>query len=179
MTSRKVQHLTLEHENGVTAPRRESFRAYASAAESFGDYVQLISTAERYAGALEHGGSAEAYARGVTEAGYATDPAYADKWLAIYNGERLAQALRELAFSAPAPAPPDPRSQALQAALREGLESLARAEGLDPVALLAAPPRRDPSSIAFCPRCHVEFARADAVCSDCGGIPVSSHARGT
>jgi flagellar protein FlgJ len=89
-----VEHLTLEHENGVTGPRRESFRAYASAAESFGDYVQLISTAERYAGALEHGGSAEAYARGVTEAGYATDPAYADKWLAIYNGERLAQALR-------------------------------------------------------------------------------------
>lgn len=89
-----VEHLTLEHENGVTAPRRESFRAYTSAAESFGDYVQLISTAQRYAGALEHGGSAEAYARGVTEAGYATDPAYADKWLAIYNGDRLAQALR-------------------------------------------------------------------------------------
>ena len=89
-----VEHLTLEHENGVTAPRRESFRAYASAAESFGDYVQLISTAQRYAGALEHGGSAEAYARGLTEAGYATDPAYADKWLAIYHGDRLAQALR-------------------------------------------------------------------------------------
>jgi flagellar protein FlgJ len=89
-----ASHLTLEHENGVTAPRYQSFRTYASAAESFGDYVHLISSAQRYAGALEHGGSAEAYARGLTEAGYATDPAYADKWLAIYNGDRLAQALR-------------------------------------------------------------------------------------
>ena len=89
-----VEHWTLEHENGVAAPQRASFRAYATAADSFADYVQLLSTSQRYAGALEHGNSAEAYARGVTEAGYATDPAYADKWLAIYNGDRLAQALR-------------------------------------------------------------------------------------
>jgi flagellar protein FlgJ len=89
-----VEHATLEHENGVTAPQRASFRAYGSAAESFGDYVNLISTAQRYAGALEHGGDPEAYARGLSESGYATDPKYADKWLAIYNGERLAQALR-------------------------------------------------------------------------------------
>jgi flagellar protein FlgJ len=89
-----VEHWTLEHENGVTAPQRESFRAYASTAESFGDYVQLISTARRYAGALEHAGNAEAYARGLTDAGYATDPAYADKWLAIYHGDRLTEALR-------------------------------------------------------------------------------------
>jgi flagellar protein FlgJ len=87
-------HWTLEHENGVTAPKRESFRAYANTAESFGDYVELISTARRYAGALEHGGNAETYARGVTDAGYASDPAYADKWLAIYHGDRLTQALR-------------------------------------------------------------------------------------
>jgi flagellar protein FlgJ len=89
-----MEHWTLEHENGVTAPQRESFRAYVSTAESFGDYVQLISTARRYAGALEHRGDAEAYARGVTNAGYATDPAYADKWLEIYHGDRLTQALR-------------------------------------------------------------------------------------
>ena len=36
----------------------------------------------------------EAYARAVTKAGYATDPKYADKWLAIYNGDRLEHALR-------------------------------------------------------------------------------------
>ena len=33
---------TLEHEDGVTAPQRERFRAYGSTAESFADYVDLI-----------------------------------------------------------------------------------------------------------------------------------------
>jgi flagellar protein FlgJ len=89
-----VEHWTLEHEHGVTAPQQAKFRAYESTAQSFGDYVQLISSARRYAEALEQGGDAEAYARGVTKAGYATDPAYADKWLEIYHGDRLKQALR-------------------------------------------------------------------------------------
>ena len=89
-----AEHWTLEHENGVTAPRRESFRAYGSTAESFADYVDLISTARRYADALSSAGDAEAYAHAVTNAGYATDPSYADKWLAIYHGDRLTQALR-------------------------------------------------------------------------------------
>jgi flagellar protein FlgJ len=89
-----AEQWTLEHEGGVTAPKRERFRAYDSTAESFADYVDLLSTARRYADALASGGDAEAYARAVTKAGYATDPAYADKWLAIYHGDRLTQALR-------------------------------------------------------------------------------------
>jgi flagellar protein FlgJ len=89
-----VEHWTLEHEDGVTAPQRARFRAYGSPAESFADYVDLIGTSRRYAAALEHAGDAEAYARAVTKAGYATDPQYADKWLAIYNGDRLENALR-------------------------------------------------------------------------------------
>jgi len=96
-----VEHWTLEHENGVTSPQRERFRAYASAAESFSDYVDLISTARRYAGALEQAANPEAYARAVTEAGYATDPGYADKWLAIYHGDRLEQALRGIDLPQP------------------------------------------------------------------------------
>lgn len=89
-----VEQWTLEHSAGVTAPQREDFRAYGSTAESFADYVGLISSSRRYAGALAHGGSSEAYARAVTKAGYATDPQYADKWLSIYNGDRLANAMR-------------------------------------------------------------------------------------
>jgi flagellar protein FlgJ len=98
-----VEHWTLEHEDGVTAPRLERFRAYGSAAESFADYVDLISTARRYADALAKADDPEAYARALTEAGYATDPAYADKWLAIYHGERLERALSGIAPAAPAP----------------------------------------------------------------------------
>jgi flagellum-specific peptidoglycan hydrolase FlgJ len=37
----------------------------------------------------------------VTEAGYATDPSYADKWLAIYHGDRLEQALRGIDLAEP------------------------------------------------------------------------------
>jgi peptidoglycan hydrolase FlgJ len=89
-----VEHWTLEHEGGVTAPQRERFRAYGNTAESFADYVDLISTARRYADALAQSANPEDYARAVTKAGYATDPQYADKWLAIYHGDRLEQALR-------------------------------------------------------------------------------------
>jgi len=89
-----VEQWTLEHADGVTAPQREHFRAYGSTAESFTDYVGLISGSRRYAEALAHGGSSEAYARAVTKAGYATDPQYADKWLAVYNGDRLENAMR-------------------------------------------------------------------------------------
>ena len=91
-----LQQWTLEHGGGATQRVREPFRAYASTAESFGDYVNLIGTSRRYAGALENARDPEAYARAVTDAGYATDPAYADKWLAVYHGDRLAQALRGL-----------------------------------------------------------------------------------
>jgi flagellar protein FlgJ len=89
-----VEHWTLEHADGVSAPQRERFRAYGSTGESFTDYVDLIATARRYAGALEHAGNPEAYAQALTKAGYATDPKYADKWLAIYHGDRLENALR-------------------------------------------------------------------------------------
>jgi flagellar protein FlgJ len=85
---------TLEHVDGVTSRELERFRVYDSTAGSFADYVNLISSGRRYAGALENAGDAQAYARAVTAAGYATDPNYADKWLAIYHGERLKQALR-------------------------------------------------------------------------------------
>jgi len=92
----RVAHWTIEHEDGVAARRRELFRAYDRAADSFADYVDLMEGSPRYADALAHSGNAEAYARAVTAAGYATDPDYADKWLSIYRGERLGGALRGL-----------------------------------------------------------------------------------
>ena len=67
------------------------FRAYGSTADSFADYVDLIATRAALRGALAQAGDPEAYARAVTKAGYATDPQYADKWLAIYHGDRLEQ----------------------------------------------------------------------------------------
>ncbi len=102
-TGPTVERWTLEHEAGVTAPQREQFKAYGSTAESFADYVDLVGAARRYAGAVEHAGDPEAYAREMTKAGYATDPKYADKWLAIYHGDRLEQALRGIDLPLPTP----------------------------------------------------------------------------
>jgi len=92
----RVAHWTMEHLTGVTTRKREVFRAYDRAADSFADYVDLIGGSPRYAKALASSSDPDAYARAVSDAGYATDPNYADKWLAIYHGERLGEALRAL-----------------------------------------------------------------------------------
>jgi peptidoglycan hydrolase FlgJ len=92
----RVAHWTIEHGDGGATRKREEFRAYPHTADSFADYVSLISSSPRYAQALEHAADPEAYARAITAAGYATDPDYAEKWLSIYRGDRLDGALREL-----------------------------------------------------------------------------------
>jgi flagellar protein FlgJ len=92
----RAAHWTIEHSGGVAERKREDFRAYGSSADSFADYVNLIASTPRYAEALKQAHDAEGFARAVTAAGYATDPDYAEKWLAIYRGERLGGAVGEL-----------------------------------------------------------------------------------
>jgi len=99
---------TLEHESGGAVRRKAEFRAYPSSAASFADYVDLIGNTPRYASALASADNPEAYARAVQAAGYATDPGYADKWLAIYHGHRLDGALRRAELATPAAATTDP-----------------------------------------------------------------------
>jgi flagellar protein FlgJ len=89
-----VSRWTLEHADGVALRRQERFRAYPDTGASFADYVELIGSSPRYAAALEHSTDSQAYAHAVAAAGYATDPAYASKWLAIYHGHRLTGALQ-------------------------------------------------------------------------------------
>jgi peptidoglycan hydrolase FlgJ len=92
----RVVHWTIEHDDGGASAKREAFRAYAGPADSFADYVRLITGSPRYAAALEQASDAEAYARAVGDAGYATDPDYVQKWMSIYRGERLGSALRDV-----------------------------------------------------------------------------------
>jgi flagellar protein FlgJ len=92
----RVAQWTIEHGDGGAMRKREEFRAYPHTADSFADYVNLISSSPRYAAALENAHDPEAYARAIGAAGYATDPDYAEKWLSIYRGDRLGGALREL-----------------------------------------------------------------------------------
>jgi flagellar protein FlgJ len=55
------------------------FRAYDSYADSFKDYAKLITGSARYAKAAENMHSAQTYAAHLQQAGYATDPQYAQK----------------------------------------------------------------------------------------------------
>lgn len=78
-----VNVMTTEYdEDGVAHRVSQPFRAYGSYAESFQDYAALIGGSGRY-GKVVAAPSAEAAARRIQEAGYATDPGYADKLISI------------------------------------------------------------------------------------------------
>ncbi len=75
----RVTRATLEYRDGVAVRERAAFRAYGSPAESLEDYVAFIRDNPRYRPALEKAGEGIGYIRALQQAGYATDPAYADK----------------------------------------------------------------------------------------------------
>lgn len=78
-----VNVMTTEYDEGGVAHRvSQPFRAYGSYAESFQDYAALIGGSDRY-GKVVTAPSAEAAARRIQAAGYATDPGYADKLISI------------------------------------------------------------------------------------------------
>ena len=99
---------TTEYVDGKAQKVVAKFRAYGSYAESFADYARLLKGSQRYqavlaqtaaAGATSAGRAHEApsahparvadaaagFARGLQKAGYATDPAYADKLTRVIN----------------------------------------------------------------------------------------------
>ena len=70
---------TTEYINGTPRKVVAKFRAYDSYEASFRDYARLITESPRYAKASQQTASVQGYANGLQRAGYATDPAYADK----------------------------------------------------------------------------------------------------
>ncbi|MEH0666567.1 flagellar assembly peptidoglycan hydrolase FlgJ [Vibrio scophthalmi] len=79
----KMSTQTLEYHQGVPVQERAAFRSYANFEESFNDYVRFLNQNPRYTTALKHNGDDEAFIRGIHDAGYATDPDYADKVLSV------------------------------------------------------------------------------------------------
>lgn len=71
--------MTTEYKDGVAHKQIEKFRAYSSYAEAFQDYAGLIGNNPRYADVLRQGGDVAGMAQAMQNAGYATDPDYADK----------------------------------------------------------------------------------------------------
>jgi flagellar protein FlgJ len=84
--------VTTEYVHGAPVRQTERFRAYDSYAESFADYAQLLRDSPRYGSVIGSQNGTE-FARRLQQAGYATDPKYAEKLAGIINGPTLRDAL--------------------------------------------------------------------------------------
>ncbi|HYG05665.1 MAG TPA: glucosaminidase domain-containing protein [Stenotrophomonas sp.] len=91
---------THEYVGGVKTTETADFRAYRSTAESFADYVRLLKSNDRYQQALKAGTDIKGFARGLQQAGYATDPRYAAKIAAIANGPTIDRAVAAVSQAA-------------------------------------------------------------------------------
>lgn len=91
-TGPTVDATTTEFVDGQPQQVIEKFRDYASYEESFRDYANLLRNNARYSGVIGSQSGTE-FAKGLQQAGYATDPMYADKLSRIINGPTLRQAL--------------------------------------------------------------------------------------
>ena len=94
-----LHELTTEVEGGLKRVGQAAFRAYRSAAASVRDYTALLES-PRYAAVRGHGGNLGAFAQALQSAGYASDPGYANKLLAVANGETMRGALQSLGTTA-------------------------------------------------------------------------------
>ncbi|WP_020409496.1 flagellar assembly peptidoglycan hydrolase FlgJ [Hahella ganghwensis] len=77
---------TTEYRDGVAMKERAGFRAYGSYEESFNDYLRFLRENPRYEEALGLAKNPEMYTQALQDAGYATDPRYADKINRIVKG---------------------------------------------------------------------------------------------
>jgi flagellar protein FlgJ len=99
----KINVNTVEYANGVAHQENADFRRYAGYEESFADYVNFLQTNPRYRQALASGDNSATYADELQKAGYATDPAYAQKIKRILASDSIrttAQPLAALANAA-------------------------------------------------------------------------------
>lgn len=84
-----VDIVTTEYVGGKPVKQVDSFRAYDNYEDAFRDYANLLRSNARYQSAVATGTDASGFARGLQQAGYATDPNYATK---LMGAIRLASA---------------------------------------------------------------------------------------
>jgi len=89
---KSVEVNTTEYVDGFPVKERARFRSYDSYDEAFADYARLLANNPRY-GAVIGSQNGTEFARRLQQAGYATDPRYAEKLSAIIDGTTLRQAL--------------------------------------------------------------------------------------
>ena len=83
---------TLEYRGGIAKKEQAKFRSYSSPEHSLQDYVAFIKHNPRYQDAVNASADAKAYFEQLQAAGYATDPAYAKKIMAVYQSPALQNA---------------------------------------------------------------------------------------
>ncbi len=88
----KVAKQTLEYRHGVANKEVAQFRSYNSFEESFNDYVNFLQANPRYADALKVADEPQRFIQSLQQAGYATDPEYANKINDILGRNLLADA---------------------------------------------------------------------------------------
>ncbi|MBF7072333.1 flagellar assembly peptidoglycan hydrolase FlgJ [Glaciecola sp. MH2013] len=84
---------TLEFVNNVAEKQQASFRSYGSFTDSLSDYVDFIKSNPRYEKATQKTESPQDYFEALQDAGYATDPKYAEKVMSVFNGSILGDLL--------------------------------------------------------------------------------------
>lgn len=80
---RTVDIVTTEYVNGTPQKQVDTFRAYDSYADAFRDYGNLLRNNARYQNVIAQGQDAAGFAHGLQQAGYATDPKYAQKLMSV------------------------------------------------------------------------------------------------
>lgn len=80
---------TLEYVNQMPERQRAAFRSYDNFASSLNDYADFVQSNPRYEQALQKTQSPNEYFSALQQAGYATDPSYANKVMSVYKGSLL------------------------------------------------------------------------------------------
>ena len=123
-----VAQTTLEYRDGVAQRETARFRAYPDLAAAFDDYVAFIGGKPRYADVPGNGGDARAFGKALQQAGYATDPAYAEKIARVAGGNTMQAIMTSLRAHTDSPAT---RQQVL-AALEPGVNPSASPQSVLP-----------------------------------------------
>lgn len=85
---------TLEYRGGGAQREQASFRAYDNYESSLKDYADFLQKNPRYKEALKHASDPVKFTKGLQDAGYATDPAYAQKIQRIINSSSMTVAVK-------------------------------------------------------------------------------------
>jgi flagellar protein FlgJ len=89
----KVRVTTHEYRDGQRVTEKADFRSYPTIEAGLKDYADFLQ-AQRYEKAMAAGTDVEQYAKALQQAGYATDPKYAEKITRIANSELMQSTLQ-------------------------------------------------------------------------------------